>query len=127
MSVLSDALFPTPPSYSPDVNLRCHVAALLALILVTATPARSNAEETVRTEETPAPLFSPVARDFTRMAGPLVLIGAPSGGLALTLFAKAPQDTRLSHGAKTAIIITAIVVGALLIVGVLAISRPGPL
>jgi len=35
------------------------------------------------------------------------------------------KEVRLSSGAKTAIIITAIVVGALLIVGVIALSRPG--
>jgi hypothetical protein len=35
------------------------------------------------------------------------------------------KEVRLSSGAKTAIIITAIVVGALIIVGAVALSRPG--
>jgi hypothetical protein len=35
------------------------------------------------------------------------------------------KEVRLSSGAKTAIIITAIVVGALIIVGAIALSRPG--
>lgn len=44
-----------------------------------------------------------------------------------TLVPAAPQEIRLSSGAKTAIIITAIVVGALIIVGVVALHGPhGP-
>lgn len=35
------------------------------------------------------------------------------------------QEVRLSSGAKTAIIVTAIVVGALIIIGAVALSRPG--
>lgn len=35
------------------------------------------------------------------------------------------KEVRLSSGAKTAIIITAIVVGALIIVGAVALSKPG--
>jgi hypothetical protein len=35
------------------------------------------------------------------------------------------KEVRLSSGAKTAIIITAIVVGALIIIGAVALSRPG--
>jgi hypothetical protein len=35
------------------------------------------------------------------------------------------KEVRLSHGAKVAIIVTAIVVGALIIVGAVALSQPG--
>jgi hypothetical protein len=35
------------------------------------------------------------------------------------------QETRLSSGAKTAIIVGAIVVGVLILVGAIALSRPG--
>lgn len=35
------------------------------------------------------------------------------------------KEVRLSSGAKTAIIVTAIVVGALIIIGAVALSRPG--
>jgi hypothetical protein len=35
------------------------------------------------------------------------------------------KEVRLSSGAKTAIIVTAIVVGALLILGVVVLARPG--
>lgn len=42
-------------------------------------------------------------------------------------FAPAPEEVRLSRGARTALIVTAIVVGTLLLVGVVAVSRPGRL
>ncbi|MEI9885757.1 MAG: hypothetical protein WDN08_04510 [Rhizomicrobium sp.] len=55
----------------------------------------------------------------------LTLTGAPSRSLPLAIFAKTPEDVRLSHGAKTALIITAVIVGALLITGAVVLSRPG--
>lgn len=52
-----------------------------------------------------------------------VLVRAPS---PLSLPLKDPtEEVRLSKGAKTAIIVTAIVVGALIIVGVVVLARPG--
>jgi hypothetical protein len=45
----------------------------------------------------------------------------------VTTPASSTTDIRLSHGAKTAIIVTAIVVGVLIIVAVVALGHPGHL
>ena len=61
---------------------------------------------------------------------PPVMLYAPDIHVRIATAAVAPpqpQEIRLSSGAKTAIIITAIVVGALIIVGVIALHGPhGP-
>jgi hypothetical protein len=69
-----------------------------------------------RAAEEPAPIMLFAPDIHTRIAPARNALVAP-----------APQEIRLSSGAKTAIIVTAIVVGALIIVGVLALHHPhGP-
>lgn len=57
----------------------------------------------------------------------LPLFGIEPAAARSALFAPVPTEVRLSRGAKTAIIVTAIVVGVLLVVGVVAVTRPGHL
>lgn len=113
--------------YSVRVNLPSSIAAGLALTLVVATPV------TVRAQETASPLPAIVTNVFpaTSLVSPigarLASLGAQSAEAPRLLFAGTPEEIRLSRGAKTALIITAIVVGCLIIVGVVVVSRPGHL
>lgn len=121
-------------------RLRPLVAAVTASALSAALPVTAHAEESASSAAAPAPLVAPVAErtvvmthvvpvlplDVSRAAllapSSSVLAGAPT---SLALFAPAPRDIRLSHGAKVAIIVTAIVVGSLIVLGVVIASRPG--
>jgi hypothetical protein len=97
------------------VNLRSVVASgIVAALVSSSLPAA--AEEPIASPWRPGAgrvdVLHPTLR-ATELATPLSF-GRP-----------APEEIRLSHGAKTAIIVTAIVVGALVIVGVVALSSPG--
>ncbi len=104
------------------------VALGLALTLLVATPRLAHAEE-------PASATAPVVVIPTLAApsiiGPigarLPLFGAAPAAARSALFTPTPAEIHLSRGAKTAIIVTAIVVGVLVIVGVVAVARPGHL
>lgn len=115
------------------------VAALVALTVVTApmtpllAPRVAHAQEAAAEVTVEGPLRGE-ARSWTT-AG--VLAPAPrimlttAETLALTAprvsfpFRDKVQDIRLSSGAKTAIIVGAIVVGVLLLVGLVVIAKPG--
>jgi hypothetical protein len=107
------------------VHLRSAVAALLVVTLAMDLPRTARAEEE---EPTAAPQpFTSVVPDVRPIGARLALVGVQPVRAPLAVFAPTPDEIRLSRGAKTAIIVTAIVVGALLIVGAVAISRPGHL
>lgn len=95
-------------------------AAAFVLTLGTASPTIARAQEIRITSPltTLAPIdgrLGPATRD--------VLVRSPS---PLSVPLKDPtEEVRLSRGAKTAIIVTAIVVGALIIVGVVVLAKPG--
>ena len=109
------------------MNLPSSIAAGLVLTLVVVTPV------TVRAQEAAGPPPAIVTNVFsatspmTPIGARVAFLGAESAEAPRLLFARAPDQIRLSHGAKTALIITAIVVGCLIIVGVVVVSRPGHL
>jgi hypothetical protein len=128
------------------MNHRSVIAAgLVCTTLALGRPIAAHAEE-VRFPAPAAPLIPaenmPAGPDPEPLApwSPLAAAGPaePASWLGLgtltkpsVLFLSEPRlshpamrDIRLSSGAKTAIIVTAIIVGALLIIGVVAIGRP---
>lgn len=104
---------------SPFVTL-----GLASVLLV----ARPNAARGAEPEpDAPIPTFVKAPSVVPALGARLSLLAGQPLQTDVSLFAKAPEDIRLSRGAKTAIIITAIVVGVLLVVGVVAVTRPGHL
>lgn len=83
------------------------------------------ASEATATATTVSTVLPPELAPIVPRLG-LFAAGARRGAAAeVGLFAPAPHDIRLSRGAKTAIIVTAIVVGALLVIGVVVVaSKP---
>lgn len=109
------------------MHLRSSVAAGLALTLALVIPVTSRAQEAPAQAVPAAAPTIAVIPGLGPLAPRLALAGAQPLRAPLALFAPTPEEIRLSRGAKTAIIVTAIVVGALLVVGVVAVSRPGHL
>ena len=99
----------------------------LALTLIAATPRTAQAQESVTPAATVVPTVLPGSSVVSPIGARLALLGMQPEPARSALFAPTPAEVRLSHGAKTAIIVTAIVVGALVIIGVVALSRPGHL
>ena len=97
----------------------------LAITLLVARSRAANAEEIG--PAAPIPVFVRAPEVVPALGARLPLFTPRPLGAEARLFAVAPEDIRLSRGAKTAIIVTAIVVGVLLIVGVVAVTRPGHL
>lgn len=102
-----------------NVRLAAAVAAIVYTLGIAAPPVARAQELRITSPVTSlTPLdgrLGPAARD--------VLVRAP-GPLSVPL--KDPtEEVRLSKGAKTAIIVTAIVVGALIIVGAVVLAKPG--
>lgn len=111
-----------------DVKPRVMLATLLALgALGTVAPSIAHAEEGASPWMSGAEVASSDgARIFLTTSEAAALAGghrlapfAPAG-----LFRPDPADIRLSRGAKTAIIVGAIVVGVLLIVGIVVVAAP---
>jgi hypothetical protein len=105
------------------VKVRSSVAAAVVVTLLAQTPLPAHAQETPIdwVVKAPSPLdlrIGTLARAHSTLSTDAPL---------LSPFAPAPGDVRLSRGAKTAIIVGAIVVGALLIVGIVVLSKPGKL
>jgi hypothetical protein len=122
------------------MRFRSGVAAVLTVTTLTLGSPVVRADETAQPQaQSSAPGLTPDrARGWTPIVVPDVLDMA--GTLALRTSqdlegararrpvpSSAIEDIRLSHGAKTAIIVTAIVVGVLLLVGVIAVNGPGHL
>lgn len=110
------------------MQLRSVIAlGLTTTFLTTTTPVRAR-----ETEAAPLPLPAPVtieerAPDILALTSEVLgsrpqRLAAP----ARSLLAARPDfdEVRLSRGAKTAIIVGAIVVGVLIIVGVVAVGKP---
>ena len=99
-----------------DRRPRSRAIALAAVLALTA-PRPAFAEAAA-----PITLVQPTAQDplQTRIAIARSL-AAPAG-----LGAPEPKEIRLSNGAKTAIIVTAIVVGALIILFAVSVHHHGP-
>lgn len=137
--------------YHREVTPRPSLAAALALLLLVEmpttaaaqarpavteatppTPASAQAQPsaTITTPATPTttPPTATIWRDLTPplrpIGGPLSLVRAESLP-RLSLFVPQPTEIRLSSGAKTAIIVGAIVVGVLLLAGIVVLSKPG--
>ena len=118
------------------MSLRSSVAAALLLAFVMETPNTARAQEVPAPVDGPADTPAAVPTIVTEVLPALPLI-VPSGArlhLAaqpplprIALFAPAPEEIRLSHGAKVAIIVSAIVVGSLVVLGLVVFSRPGHL
>jgi hypothetical protein len=111
-----------------DVKYRSSIAAALVVALVTASaPRRAHAQEA---PEPPVATVMPL--DLAPITPPLdfLAVNPARAALAGTALAPSPSDIRLSRGAKTAIIVGAIVVGVLLLVGVVVVvgkhKAPGP-
>lgn len=107
------------------MNLRSSVAALLVLTLALEMPV------TARAQESPTASTSTTLPAFVRGPSPidarLALLGAEAAPAPVAFFARTPEEIRLSHGARTALIVTAIVVGSLIILGLVVVSRPSRL
>lgn len=102
-----------------NVRLAALAAAFVYAVGITAPPvARAQEIHVTSPLSTLTPIdgrLGPATRD--------VLVRTPN---ALSVPLRDPmEEVRLSKGAKTAIIVTAIVVGALIIVGVVVLARPG--
>lgn len=102
-----------------NVRLAAAAAAFVYALGVAAPPVARAQEVRITSPITVlAPIdgrLGPAARD--------VLVRTPS---PLSVPLRDPtEEIRLSKGAKTAIIVTAIVVGALIIVGVVVLAKPG--
>lgn len=113
--------------YPGGVKQSSSIPVCLALTILVATPRLAHADA----PEGPAPMTVVGARAAPGAIGPigarLPLFGAePAAGRPAWL-APTPAEIRLSRGARTAIIVTAIVVGVLVIAGVVAVARPGHL
>jgi hypothetical protein len=106
------------------MNPRRALSAVLACAVLLLSSPRG-----ARADESGAPIASTAPYEF-RPDALSDVTARPALGLGYRLAATAVPtmtEVRLSHGAKTAIIVTAIVVGALLLVGVIAVSAPhGP-
>lgn len=89
--------------------------------------ARPNAARAAEPEADPIPTFVKAPAVVPALGARLSLFAPQPLQADASLFATTPEDIRLSRGAKTAIIITAVVVGVLLVVGVVAVTRPGHL
>jgi hypothetical protein len=109
-------------AYSPGMSRRSLVAAALVVTFLSA-PASARAEDG---EQPPTPLdaepvmltaFVPAISLGPR---PLLFATRPSSA-TLAFLAPSPAEIRLSRGAKTAIIVTAIVVGSLLLLGTVVV------
>lgn len=108
------------------MTLRSYLAAGLVLTLLLEMPVSAQAQERHDPPTVPTILTSvSVSPGLSPIGARLALFRTTPAQAPLALFAPAPEEIRLSHGAKTAIIVTAIVLGALLIVGVVAVSAPG--
>ncbi len=94
-------------------------------MLLVARPRPAEAEETAA--ETPIPSFVKAPAVVPALGVRLALFAPQPLKAEARLFAPSPAEIRLSRGAKTAIIVAAIVVGVLLVVGVVAVTRPGHL
>lgn len=97
------------------------VSAVLAVSLIASVARPARAEVTGGVQPAtllelvrPAPALSLTSAEAMNVAAPSTLSRLP-----LTA-----EEIRLSRGAKTAIIVGAIVVGVLLIVGVVAVAKP---
>jgi hypothetical protein len=104
------------------VKLRSSVAAVLVVTSIAQTPLPAHAQETPTNWLVKAP--TPIDLRLTGLARAPSTMSSDDAP-RLSPFAPAPADIRLSRGAKTAIIVGAIVVGALLIVGVVVLAKPG--
>lgn len=129
------------------MKLRSSVAAFVALALTMEMPVTAGAQEIPAPSaasadapaDAPADAFAdpPAPAIMTHIVSVLPVAGSLDGTLRLAarpalpaslgLFASRPDEIRLSHGAKIAIIVTAIVVGSLIVLGAVIVSRPGHL
>jgi hypothetical protein len=121
------------------VKRRSVIAVGLTItMLAAAMPRAAHAEESASTPETSAPSAEEdappsIAWPSTPPPDVLRLTSDVLGARGPEMFAprhhvilpSTGTDIRLSRGAKTAIIVGAIVVGVLIIVGVVAIGKPG--
>ncbi len=124
-----------------SVNLRPVISVVLSAALAMAPLRSAHAEEIGSPsssseridEQTPStsarPLGASTAPNILALTASALSL-APTVGSHLSpmttskLDLVAPTDIRLSRGAKTAIIVTAIVVGVLLIAGVVVLAKP---
>lgn len=120
------------------MNRRPAIAVGLTLTLLTATIPVARAQELDARVNTlvPAEVDAPTTNDRVGVRRPDVLtltsnvLGVRTSDMLARPLVPSPlskpamADMRLSRGAKTAIIVTAIVVGVLVIVGVVALGKP---
>lgn len=122
------------------VNLRPTLSIVVALALLAAPLRTARADESIEASETEESVEgldrAESAPSFTRLGGTSApnILALTTNALSIThlspatskldLVAKSPTDIRLSRGAKTAIIVTAIVVGVLVIAGVIVLAKP---
>ncbi|HSO33363.1 MAG TPA: hypothetical protein VLT33_12605 [Labilithrix sp.] len=103
------------------------VALGLALTLGLAAPGSAHAQERVAPVGMVAPPVGAASRVVSPLGARLAYLGGQPELARAAFFAPTPAEIRLSRGAKTALIVTAIVVGSLMIIGVVVLSRPGHL
>jgi hypothetical protein len=104
---------------------RRFVAVVLGIALSLGSPARAHAQE--KQEPEAGVTLVSVLRPPPVLDLRLMIPAPPTASGPLSSRALAPEDIRLSRGAKTALIVTAIVVGVLLIAGAVVVTRPGHL
>jgi hypothetical protein len=104
---------------------RAVVAAGMSVIVGFAEPGAARASEVAA----PVPSATWVAESSLQASharmGALTLEMLRAPPAALPVLGQTPTNIRLSEGAKTAIIVGAIIVGVLIIVGVIALSGKG--
>jgi hypothetical protein len=118
------------------VSLRPSIVAAVLLAFVMQLPVTARAQEVAATTDTSETRDAPaVTAIATPIPIPIPIPNVLTLHLATrpalppsSLLARTPEDIRLSHGAKVAIIVSAIVVGSLLVLGLVVYgTRPGHL